>query len=331
MIIRVTSIPVDKKSLYLRRMSFYIVTSIAMHFLFLSLLMKLPVRSQVALFPEKTQPIVVKFINQEQQKSIKKLVEVSQPSEEKPQNTENIAEVNTVASGLEVKQGDKPGPLLNEKSDYETLGSESKKMQVANVIPKKDLSQTIASENITDKKGVSAKKILRGNNDSPKVVMEEKSSPFKPKNTDSENKTAAKQVQEDTENPSDLLKSFSKKPQGKIYNQVKKEGILGFEALQDQLAPYLRQIQKKVEQYWIHFLLTRYSGTKSTEVIIDCEINSEGKIVKIEVVGQPDDPFYTAICKEALQKASPFSPFLFQVPDIYQNKNLQIRWTFRFM
>lgn len=315
------------KRTYTRRMSIYIFVSLVIHLIFLTILMRVPVLVKSPSFIASPKPIRVEFVKQEQQRTVKKLVEVTTPSDEAPTNTENIAEFNSVSSGPEKKDGDQPGPAFTEESKFETLGSQPRPTQLANVIPQPKSLPAIKPEEKTSKKEEVPKLLSNKDNEENKVMSKkEEVASVMLKNE----LTKDKEDEEQTIQPEHLMGSIQK-PQGKLYNQVKREGILGFEAIQDQLAPYLREIQKKVEQYWIHYLLTRYSGTKPTEVVIDCEINSEGQIVKIEIVNNPDDPLYAGICKQALQKSAPFSPFPFQVPDIYQNKNLQIRWTFNFM
>ncbi|HOV34212.1 MAG TPA: TonB C-terminal domain-containing protein [Candidatus Hydrogenedens sp.] len=308
-------------------MSIYIFISLVIHLILLTILMRVPVLAKSPSFIVSPKPIRVEFVKQEQQKTVKKLVEVTTPSDEAPTNTENIAEFNSLASGPEKKDGDQPGPSFTEESNFETLGSPPQQTQLANVIPQPKYLPAKEPKEKTSKK-----------EEVPKLLNNEESGEEKAMSKKEEVasvmlKNESPKENEDEQQPTqpEYLMGSIQKPQGKLYNQVKKEGILGFEAIQDQLAPYLREIQKKVEQHWIHYLLTRYSGTKPTEVVIDCEINSEGQIVKIEIVNNPDDPLYAGICKQALQKSAPFSPFPFQAPDIYKNKNLQIRWTFNFM
>jgi len=315
----------DKKQMtYSRKMSFFIFLSFIAHLCILSIFERIPSYKWINHSIPKAKTINIEFVKQEQQKTIKKLVEVVEPTDEIPSKTENIGEFNSISSGPVKKKGDTPGPPLIENEKFEILGSENKKIQIANVIPPPEKQSKIKSEdNIKKKKETSPINVIQ--KDQLKPIPQKQEETPKDSNILINKKTAEKPVE-----PEYLAKTFTK-PQGRIYNQVKKEGILGFEALQDQLAPYLKEIQRRVEKYWIHYLLTRYSGTKPTEVLIDCEISPEGKIVKIDIIGSPEDPLFAGICKQALQKSAPFSPFPFQVPDIYQNKNLQIRWTFSFM
>ncbi len=309
---------------YTQKISFFIWVSFIAHLCVLSIFTKIPTYKGIISSIPKAKTINIEFVKQEPQKSTKKLVEVVEPTDEIPSKTENIGEFNSISSGPIKKDGDTHGPPLIENEKIETLGSEHQKIQIANVIPTPEKqSKTKSVDSIRKRKESSHIDVIQKGQ--LKTTPPKQEEPPKERDT-----LINKESPEKIVAPEYLPNTFTK-PQGKIYNQVKKEGILGFEALQDQLAPYLKEIQRKVEKYWIHYLLTRYSGTKPTEVLIDCEISSEGNIVKLDIIGNPEDPLFAGICKQALQKSAPFSPFPFQVPDIYQNKNLQIRWTFSFM
>lgn len=315
--------PNGKQMNYTKTMFVYLLFSLIFHCFILGLFMGTSSYSKLTPYISKEKIIRVEFLKQEQQESIKKLVEVVEPTDEIPSKTENIAEANSISSGPVTKEGDTPGPPLIENSKIETLGSKTEKVQVANVIPQTKKPPKIQAKE-TEKKKNELPVEGTPHKEKEEAIL------LKKEDKIDENPLIEKQNPEEVLEPEYSGKALQK-PQGKIYNQVKKIGILGYEALQDQLAPYLKEIQQRVEKYWRHYLYTRYSGTKPTEVVIDCEINPEGKIVRIDVIGEPEDPLFLGICKQSLQKSAPFSPFPFQVSDIYSNKNLQIRWTFSFM
>lgn len=341
---------------YSKRFVFCVFLSVSVHlfllYCFSGVLSTLPGVTGLA-----EQNLVVELVEPERSEKPRKLVEITEPSEEAPESTDNIAEQNSVASAPAAKkEGDKPGPPVEEISEFDTPGSENSKIRVSKDFSNLDTKITgVVKEN---QRGTEVPKRERGGKlngeerlvaavpgkDKNREILESKRSEESVLDELGEVKGTmefgrSKEDKEDVEEGKEdkLLARVSPKSvpgaksQGRVYNQVKKEGILGYEAIQDQLAPYLRGIQKQVERYWLHFLLTRYSGTQPTEVVIDCEIDENGKLVKAEVVGMVEDPFYASICKLALERASPFPPFPFKVPDIYQSKTLQIRWTFSFM
>ncbi len=118
---------------------------------------------------------------------------------------------------------------------------------------------------------------------------------------------------------------------GRLDNAVRNEGFTNFDAIQDELAPYLREIRRQVERRWNEALLTRYSGTSPTVATVDCAIATDGTLVFVEIIGEPRDRVYASLCRDAIQRAAPFKPFPFEVPDIYRGQNLEIRWTFNFL
>ena len=118
---------------------------------------------------------------------------------------------------------------------------------------------------------------------------------------------------------------------GQIDGGVKNEGFVAYEAIRDKVAPYLKTIRARVERNWQTSLHLKYLGTSPTKAVLDCAIGPDGKLVAVNIVDAGDATGYAAICKEALERAAPFDPFPFQVPDMYQSKNLEIRWTFNFL
>lgn len=118
---------------------------------------------------------------------------------------------------------------------------------------------------------------------------------------------------------------------GRVDGGVKNTGVLNFEALKDEIAPYLAHIKARVEKQWTAALMVKYTGTSPTEAVVDCVINQAGEVVSVEVVRPGETPVFASICRESIQNAGPFGPFPFEVPSIYRDPNLEIRWTFSFL
>ena len=118
---------------------------------------------------------------------------------------------------------------------------------------------------------------------------------------------------------------------GRVEGGVKSKGFLSFEAMESEFAPYLREIRNRVERRWKSLIQLRYSGTSTTRAVVDCAIGSDGKLVSIAVVEPGESASYAGLCKEAIERAGPFPPFPFKVPELYRNQNLEIRWTFSFL
>lgn len=333
---------------YSKRFSLYLLFSSLIHLLLLYVLNNL-IYTSYSLGKLDDQNLVVELIEIERTDVPKKLVEVSTPTDEIPETTDNIAEQNSVATApVVVDAGNARGPIVDEVSEFDTIGGASEKFQKSTVssssVRREDQRNGKHKEKDSDKRLKVAKNVNKREEKSVtseslrEVELSDRVNADltnRDANQEDQNNITDSEIANPGENPDIAMVSPKNtsigKTQGRVYNEVKREGVLGFEALQDQIAPYLRNIQKKVERYWLHFLLTKYSGTKPTEVVIDCEIDENGNLVRVEVLGTAEDLFYASICKLALESASPFPPFPFRVPDIYQKRTLQIRWTFSFM
>lgn len=109
------------------------------------------------------------------------------------------------------------------------------------------------------------------------------------------------------------------------------KGFLAFEAMKSEIAPYMMEIRRRVERHWRAAMTLKYSGTTPTKAVIDCAISPEGELLYVTVVEPGSSVSFAPLCKESIEKAGPFPPFPFKVPDIYRNKNLEIHWTFNFL
>jgi hypothetical protein len=112
---------------------------------------------------------------------------------------------------------------------------------------------------------------------------------------------------------------------------VKSMGFVGFEGMRHELAPFLQEVRDRVEKRWRALLELKYSGTSPTEAVLDCAIRADGTLVFVKIADAGNSASYAPLCQEAIQKAAPFPPFPFNVPEMYRNKDLEIRWTFSFL
>jgi hypothetical protein len=118
---------------------------------------------------------------------------------------------------------------------------------------------------------------------------------------------------------------------GSVEGGIKGKGFLGFEAMQDEVAPYLLEVRRRVERHWRAAMALRFGGTTPTRAEVDCAITPEGTLEFVRIAEPGKAIGFAPLCKESIEKAAPFPPFPFKVPDIYRNKNIEIRWTFQFM
>ena len=118
---------------------------------------------------------------------------------------------------------------------------------------------------------------------------------------------------------------------GRVEGGVKRTGLMSFEAMESEIAPYLKVIRQRVERNWRTALHTRYSGTSRTRAVLDCAIAPDGHIIEVAIVEPGDSATFAPLCKQAIENAGPFDAFPFEVPEVYRSKNLEIRWTFSFL
>lgn len=119
--------------------------------------------------------------------------------------------------------------------------------------------------------------------------------------------------------------------QSRASGGVGSQGFLSFEAKQSEFAPYLRDVRDRVEKRWKALMHVRYSGSSTAEAVIDCVIAPDGKLDRVAIVESGESATFAGLCKQAIEQAGPFKPFPFQVPEVYQSKNIEIRWTFNFL
>jgi protein TonB len=133
------------------------------------------------------------------------------------------------------------------------------------------------------------------------------------------------------ETPLPAADAEGKPSRGRVDGNVRNLGFLGFEAIRSEVAPYLKEVRKRVERQWHAALQMRYSGTTPTRAVIQCAIAPDGRLIQADIVEAGDSPTYAALCKQAIKNAAPFPAFPFQVPEMYRSKDLEIRWTFDFL
>lgn len=121
------------------------------------------------------------------------------------------------------------------------------------------------------------------------------------------------------------------KSQSRVEGGVKSKGFLSFEAMESDFAPYLRQVRDRVEKRWKTLIHMRYSGVSTTQAVLDCAISPDGTLRNITIVEPGSSATFAGLCKQAVEQAGPFGAFPFQVPDMYKNQNIEIRWTFSFL
>lgn len=108
-------------------------------------------------------------------------------------------------------------------------------------------------------------------------------------------------------------------------------GFTSFEANKHALGEYMLKVRNAVEREWRTALHLRYSGVSRTDATIRCSIRPDGSLEFVTITNAGSSLTYAVLCREAIEKAGPFEPFPFDVPEIYRNQNLEINWKFSYM
>lgn len=250
----------------------------------------------------------------------RQLVDIVEPAPEPPVPTENIAETHSEAMDLARLEDPQRGPAL-EQDDFDALpkAASPDKMPAPAAPPPPPKAEEKEPSN-SEEAEMQVKEI--------ETPLEEVLDPDEAdEHADSAPEAPLRIAQNTPPAPPARPSPGTTRERG----SRTKQGTTNFDAIQNEIAPYLKQIRQQVERRWNEMLYTRYSGTSPAKAVIDCAINPQGQLVSVSIVGADGDRLYSALCKDAIQRAGPFGPFPFEVPDIYKDKNLEIRWTFNFL
>lgn len=268
----------------------------------------------------------------------RQLVDVVQPATRPVLPTDLIAVQSSNASDLAATAGDRPGPKVDEEATVDALGGRAGQQPTPPPAPPAPQASPARPDEAVEREMEPREAQAAREETAPQAPATEKSITIARADALAAPAPAATAAAPSAAAPAPPVPPGpigNNRPEdtptrGRRYSGVEKVGVQGFEALRSEIAPYLKQVEEAVERRWREALLTKYSGSRATRAEIDCEIAPDGRIVSLKINGTPDDRIYAALCKEAIEKAGPFGPFPFAVPDVYRNKNLEIRWSFNF-
>jgi hypothetical protein len=112
---------------------------------------------------------------------------------------------------------------------------------------------------------------------------------------------------------------------------AEKPGFTSFEANKHVLGEYMLKVRDRVEREWRTALHLRYSGVSRAATTIHCVIRPDGTIESVRILEPGDSLTYAVLCRDAVERAGPFGPFPFDVPEIYRTENLEINWKFSYL
>ncbi len=297
------------------------IASVAIHAIALASVALWPEDDSIGLGPEKEEPIKVSLRQPEPDVPSRFIdSQTEAPQDPVSPQTDLISDRNSKASDASDVQGKRPAPFFEKPEDFDLLGG-----------PAAPAPTPVPPSPVEQPETKAAKE------EEPEPVKPEPDPPEKPSETippepePEQEKPQEERVQLAKLDPPALERDRPTESKGRIDGGIKSKGFTGFEAMEHELGPYLKEVRKKVERYWHGVLEMRYSGASKTKAVLECAISPDGKLVHVKIAEAGDSATYAHLCKQAIEKAAPFPPFPFDVPAVYREKNLEIRWTFSYL
>ncbi|HQE82623.1 MAG TPA: TonB C-terminal domain-containing protein [Candidatus Hydrogenedentes bacterium] len=265
---------------------------------------------------------------------IRNFVDTAIPTDsEVDPTTDLISDKPSKASGLHDSEGERPGPQLEHISDIDDLAGP---MTAAPAAPPQPSSEAVLDEPQPETQEPAKSGETSGDQEQLEALttlarVDETMPSFDkapPEQAPEQMAQAQPQPEIVPAAPPQPHVGISKsRPDG----AAEGKGFVGFEAMEHELGPYLKEVRDRVERNWRAALEMRFSGVARTKAVLECAINSQGKLVYVKIVESGDSPTFAMLCKQSIEKAAPFPRFPFDVPAIYRTQNLEIRWTFSYL
>ncbi|MFM1919210.1 MAG: TonB terminal [Candidatus Hydrogenedentota bacterium] len=285
----------------------------------------LPARLGPGPAPE-PEPLVLN-LREEDERMIRQVVEAVTPADTPPEDARLIARENTTAADQQLRDGAQDGPAAEIEARVETLARTANEPQSVTPTPTPQPMPKPEVEPVAPPTTTATPTPEKP--DVPQVAAAPPAlEPDQAKRPPQVERMQVAQAKPVVEAPRQEAPSKSR---GALNNRVINKGFASYEAIQDEAAAYLEQVKARVEKEWREALLLRYSGVLPRSVNVDCEIAADGRLVSVTYAETPEDRLFGSICLDAIRRAGPFPPFNFEVPEIYRNQNLEIRWHFNFL
>lgn len=113
---------------------------------------------------------------------------------------------------------------------------------------------------------------------------------------------------------------------------TKYKGELIFETSYHKMGPYFKELKKKIQVYWLSYLLFKYPNTapEDSETTVAFKILPSGEVDSIEVVEYSGDEIFRDFCVATINNTAPYSPLPEEVVEEMEKEALEVVFTFRF-
>ena len=342
---------------YHARIQLAAIASMAFHVAFVVAFGTFPGKAALDVFTD-DDPFVMN-LQAPEERATRRLVETGAPTAEPPADTDLISAENTQAQSPEDVAGDTSQAGIKEESDFDRLAKLPPAEPVESTPPPRpepveekpltpESSEAPASEPQTEAVEESPTELPV----SDSILVAEGSEPDTQDEAEAVAEKEPVEVPPEEEHVSDpeppveklperfdvakappvppSTDDFPQESQSRKSKGASAKGPLSFAANEHELARYMDHVQSRVELVWRSVLRFRYTGTNQASAVLECSIRPSGRIASVKIANAGESAIYAALCKEAIEKAGPFRPFPFEVPEMYRSENLQVSWTFTF-
>jgi outer membrane biosynthesis protein TonB len=110
-------------------------------------------------------------------------------------------------------------------------------------------------------------------------------------------------------------------------------GPLSFEAQAHKIGPYFKEVKKRIEKYWMGYLLFKYqnSAPQESETVVKFKILPSGEVTAVSVVEYSGDVLFRDFSVASITNTSPFPPLPENLKEeLKKEGGLEIIFTFRY-
>ncbi|HOZ46955.1 MAG TPA: TonB C-terminal domain-containing protein [Candidatus Hydrogenedentes bacterium] len=318
---------------YPKRLGLAAACSLAVHAALLLPLSWWPTQEVVSI-AARPEPIVIN-LEPEPPAVPRRLIDTHTEADEPVEPTDLISDRDSKAQDTADVDGERPAPFSEKPAEFDDLGDVASPAPAAEaaVVPTTD-AEAVTHEASAASKAAPAEQVAQDTEvmvtpeEVPRPAIED---PERGESTRPEAKPMQLAQAEPMTPSATAPPKVSEPARGRVDGGVNRVGLIGFEAVQDKLAPYLLEVRNRVEREWRAALALKYSGTSPTKAVLTCSIQPDGRLAKIEIIAPGDSASYAPLCKNAVERAAPFPPFPFEVPSMYRSRNLELTWTFSYL
>lgn len=279
------------------------------------------------------------------------LIESGAAAEGPVDDSDLISNADSQAQDLSENEGDTNQPYFEESSEFDELGTppiplpgqdpeveptvapplEAAEEPAKPPVEPEETAQETTAEASSGSEGLTrvAEAPVKPEEPEPAVELVA-AEPVVPENEEPEEEPERIQVAKAPEQPTVQAQEI-RSSRGREGGGAGESGFTSFEATKHVLGDYMLEVRRKVELQWRAALTLRYAGVSRTNSLVECSIRPDGTLEFVRIVETGDSLSYAIICRDAIEKAGPFGPFPFDVPDIYRKENLEIVWKFSYL